>query len=84
MAVIDGNGTLHIGPSARSDDTTHKDPARKARFIGRHLKQRQLRNTGGDTAGFMAHHLRWHKPTLDASVKELSQRYTARNFKMNI
>ena len=82
MAVIDGKKTIHFGSSAHSDYTKHKDPDRKARYIDRHKKNENWGKTGVDTAGVYSRWVTWHKPTIEASIKDLNQRYKDINFKL--
>ena len=81
-AVIDGKKTIHFGAKGYEDMTTHKDEARKERYIDRHKKNENWGKTGVDTAGFMSKNLLWNKPTLQASVKDLNKRFSGINFKL--
>lgn len=38
-------------------------------------KTKNWGKTGVGTAGFYSKHVIWHKPTIEASVKDLNQRY---------
>ena len=82
MAVIDGKKTIHVGSSAHSDYTKHKDTDRKDNYISRHKKNENWGNTGVDTAGFYSKHVLWNKPTLEASVNDLNKRFSGMNFKL--
>ena len=81
-AVIDGKKTIHFGSAGASDYTKHKDPERKERYIDRHKKREDWGKGGVDTAGFYSRWVTWHKPTIEASVKDLNQRYKDINFKL--
>ena len=81
-AVIDGKKTIHFGQAGASDFTKHKDEARKARYIDRHEKNEDWGKSGVDTAGFYSRWVTWHKPTIEASVKDLNKRCKDSNFKL--
>ena len=81
-AVIDGKKTVSFGDSKYQDFTTHKDPDRKQRYINRHKTNEKWGKDGVDTAGFMSKNLLWNKPTLQASVADLNNKYKNITFKM--
>ena len=81
-AVIDGKKTVSFGDSKYQDYTTHKDNDRKQRYIDRHRKNEKWGKDGVDTAGFMSNNLLWNKPTLQASIADLNNRYKTITFKM--
>ena len=79
-AVIDGKKTIHFGQAGASDYTKHKDPERKERYIERHKKRENWGKSGVDTAGFYSRWVTWHKPTIEASVKDLNKKFKSLNF----
>ena len=81
-AVIDGKKTIHFGSAGASDYTKHKDPERKERYIDRHKKREDWGKSGVDTAGFYSRWVTWHKPTIEASVKDLNKKFKSLNFKL--
>ena len=81
-ARIDGKKTVSFGDSKYQDYTTHKDNDRKQRYIDRHRTNEKWGNDGVDTAGFMSKMLLWNKPTLQASVADLNNKYKNITFKM--
>lgn len=82
MAVIAGKKTIHFGSSAQSDYTKHKDPERKARYIDRHKEKRKLGKTLVLILLGSCQKMIWHKPTIEASIKDLNQWYKYINFKL--
>ena len=71
---VDGR-TIHFGAAGYEDYTTHKDPARKARYLACHSGEDWSDPT---TAGFWARWLLWNQPTLQASIKDVNQRFGLR------
>lgn len=70
-----GTGSVSFGAKGYQDYTMHKDPARKERYIARHAARENWSSTGTNTAGFWSRWLLWNKPTLDASIKDVEQRF---------
>ena len=81
-ARIDGTKTVSFGDSKYQDFTTHKDNERKQRYLDRHRKNEKWGKDGVDTAGFMSKKMLWNKPTLQASIADLNNRYKTITFKM--
>jgi hypothetical protein len=75
--------TVHFGSAGMSDYTKHKDPERKERYIKRHAgnkdgktsRRENWTKSGLDTAGFWSRWLTWNKPTLQASIKDIENRF---------
>jgi Family of unknown function (DUF5754) len=67
--------TVHFGAKGYEDYTTHKDPARKDRYIQRHKGKEQWGKQGIETAGFYAKHVLWNKPTIQQSINDLNHKY---------
>ena len=74
QVVVDGR-TIHFGAAGYEDFTSHKDPQRKARYLARHSGEDWSDPT---TAGFWARWLLWNQPTLQASIKDVNQRFGLR------
>jgi len=72
-AVIDGKKTVSFGATGYSDDTQHKDPERKQRYINRHKKAETWNDP--KTQGFYAKHILWNQPSLRASVADTNKRF---------
>lgn len=75
--IITASGKkIYFGAKGYSDYTIHKDPARKQRYIDRHKNMGEnWTKSGIDTAGFWARWLLWNKPTIDASYKDIKNRF---------
>ena len=68
---------IHFGAEGYEDFTTHKDPARKARYLKRHSKE-DWSADGIDTAGFWARWILWNKATIEQSVRDVNKRFGLR------
>ena len=73
---VDGR-TIHFGAAGYQDYTTHKDPERKARYLARHSGE-DWSEAGVNTAGFWARWLLWNRPSLQASIRDVNQRFGLR------
>ena len=75
--IYDQSGNLikrvRFGAKGYSDFTIHKDVNRKNRYIRRHSKRENWNDFL--TPGFYARWILWNKPSLDASIKDLNNRY---------
>lgn len=67
--------TIHIGQAGAEDFTSHKDEARKKRYLERHKKRENWTKSGIDTAGFWAFHLLWRFRTKQEAVKKLEKEF---------
>jgi hypothetical protein len=65
--------TIYFGSAGMSDFTKHKDEKRKQLYINRH-KKRENWNVP-DTAGSLAKHILWNKPTLKESIADYKKRF---------
>ncbi len=74
--IPEKNKTIQFGDSAYADYTTHKDAARKARYLQRHQARELWFNPF--TAGFWSRWLLWNKPTLAGSIADIHQRFHIR------
>ena len=64
---------ISFGARGYSDFTIHRDELRRQRYENRHRKRENWNDPF--TAGFWAEHLLWNKPTLKASMKDVSRRF---------
>jgi hypothetical protein len=67
--------TIHFGAQGYEDFTIHKDLSRKKKYIARHKNKEDWTRAGIFTAGYWSKHLLWNKPSLHASIKDLSYRH---------
>ena len=74
MVTIDGK-TIHFGAKGMSDYTKHKDSARKQRYVDRHAHRESWSKAGLKTAGFWSRWILWNKPSLQASIANVEQRF---------
>ena len=81
-ARIDGTKTASFGQKGASDFTKHKNTDRKERYIDRHKKNEDWNKSGAKTAGVYSKHVLWNKPTLKASIDDISKRFKGLNVKM--
>ena len=68
-----GNKTIHFGAAGYADFTTHKDEARKEKYLARHGNEDW---TNIHSAGFWARWILWNKPTLTESIRDVSKRFS--------
>ena len=68
-----GNKTIHFGAAGYADFTTHKDEARKEKYLARHRNEDW---TNIHSAGFWARWILWNKPTLTESIRDVSKRFS--------
>lgn len=74
-AVFDNGKKVSFGASGYEDFTTHKDAARKNRYIIRHRKRENHMKSGMYTAGFWSRHLLWNRTSLRASAADIGKRF---------
>jgi hypothetical protein len=65
--------TIHFGQAGATDFIKSKDEDRKKRYIARHRKRENW--TVPDTAGSLAKHILWNKPTLRESIVDYKKRF---------
>jgi hypothetical protein len=65
--------TISFGARGYEDFTIHRDQERRKQYISRH----QAREDWNDpfTAGFWSANLLWNKPTIEASMRDISRRF---------
>lgn len=64
---------IDFGASGYEDFTTHKDIARKERYLARHRKRENWNDAS--TAGFWSRWLLWNKPTMKASIQDIEKKF---------
>ena len=69
---------VHFGATGYEDFTTHKDEARKQRYIQRHSKENW---NDYMSAGSLARYILWNRPTLEASIKDYLKKFNLKNLK---
>lgn len=67
--------TVHFGARGYEDYTMHQDSNRKANYLSRHEARENWEKSGLNTAGFWSRWLLWNKKTLDASIKDIENRF---------
>ena len=70
--------TVHFGAQGYSDYPTHRDAARKARYIRRHAARERWGRSGVGTPGFWSRWLLWNLPTLRGSAADMGRRFGIR------
>lgn len=70
--------TVHFGARGYSDYPTHRDAARKARYVRRHAARERWGRSGIGTAGFWSRWLLWNLPTLRGSAADMGRRFGIR------
>ena len=78
-AVINETKTVSFGQKGASDYSKHKDKYRKERYIDRHSKNANWGATGVKTAGFWSNNSLWNKPTLQASIDDVNNKFQSLN-----
>jgi hypothetical protein len=68
---------VHFGARGYEDYTTHRDAARKARYVLRHRAREQWGMAGVRTPGFWSRWLLWNRPSLRASLADMRRRFPA-------
>jgi len=72
--VNDRPKTVHFGATGYEDYTTHKDEARKERYLERHGRGREDWDDP-TTPGALSRWILWNKPTLKASIEDFKRRF---------
>ena len=65
--------TVHFGAVGASDFPTHKDKARKERYLNRHRARENW--NAPMTAGALSRWVLWNKETREASIKDYKKRF---------
>lgn len=65
--------TTHFGASGASDFTKHQDEDRKRRYLDRHRANEDWDDY--TSAGSLARHILWNKPTLEASTRAFKRKF---------
>lgn len=66
--------TTHFGLDTGSTFIDHKDEDKKKAYIARHSKNNENWNDY-QSAGSLAFHILWSKPTLQASIKDYKKKF---------
>ena len=73
--ITNQNKKVYFGAAGYSDFPTHKDEARKQRYINRHKNNENWGKSGIDTAGFWSRWLLWNLPTIKASYEDIKRKF---------
>lgn len=65
--------SIHFGARGYEDFTTHKDEARKQKYIARHAKNEDWEDPL--TRGFWSRWILWNLPTIRGSVADVRKRF---------
>ena len=75
------NKTVHFGAKGGSTFVDHRDPKTKANWEARHKVRENWKDY--DSAGALAKHVLWNKPTIAESVRDLNARQNQYTFVLN-
>lgn len=70
-----GTKTIHFGALGYADYTQHHDADRMKRYLLRHRSHENWQQSGIQTAGFWSRWLLWNQPSLEASRRDVEQRF---------
>jgi hypothetical protein len=73
--ITNDNKKVYFGAAGYEDFTTHKDEARKQRYITRHKKNEDWNKTGINTPGFWSYHYLWEYPTKKQAYENIKKIY---------
>lgn len=77
-SLSDGQHTVDFGQKGYEDYTMHKDPVRKQRYIGRHVKKEhglwQHTKQNLMTPSYLSRYILWHKPDLQQAITYVENR----------
>ena len=73
---------IYFGAAGYSDFTIHKDEERKQRYINRHKTHEDWGDI--ETAGALSRWLLWNKTTLQASIKDMNERFKNYHFLLRL
>jgi hypothetical protein len=68
--------TVRIGARGMDDFTKTRDEEQKQRYIRRHAAREDWTASGILSSGFWSRWLLWNKPTLEASKKDVRERFS--------
>ena len=81
FVAFDGRQRVHIGAEGYEDYTTHRDPARRQRYIARHRGENWTRE-GVMTPGWLSRYILWEKPSLREAVASANRMYKDVRFEL--
>jgi hypothetical protein len=67
--------TVRIGARGMDDFTKTRDEDQKARYLTRHRAREDWKLSGVLSSGFWSRWLLWNKPTLEASRRDVKERF---------
>ena len=67
--------TVRIGAKGMDDFTKTRDEDQKARYLTRHRAREDWKLSGVLSSGFWSRWLLWNKPTLEASRRDVKERF---------
>jgi len=67
--------TIQFGAKGYTDYTLGAGTEKKQLYISRHKSRENWTKSGIHTAGFWSRWLLWNKPTIEASLKDIKQRF---------
>lgn len=73
MAVFPDGTITHFGSATMENYTIHGDEARKKNYLRRHKKNEDWNDP--KSAGALAKHILWNKPTIEASLKDYKETF---------
>ena len=71
--ITNDNKKVYFGAAGYEDFTTHKDEARKQRYITRHKKNEDF--TDINSAAFWSRFYLWEKPTKKEAYENIKKKY---------
>jgi hypothetical protein len=76
-AYINGK-EVSFGADGFEDFTTHGDEERKKNYLARHKPREDWTKRGIKTAGFWSRWLLWNKPSIEASIEDIEDRFNVK------
>ena len=73
--ITNDNKKVYFGAAGYEDFTTHKDEARKQRYIARHKKNEDWTKSGINSAAFWSRFYLWEYPTKKQAYENIKKKY---------
>jgi hypothetical protein len=73
VAEFDDGTKTHFGQKNASDFTQNKDEDKKENYLARHRPNENWNDY--KSAGSLARHILWNKPTLEGSIRDYKKRF---------